>query len=498
MPAPFSGKMGVRVCLQLPHVWPAMFNSSNSASPEPSLSDLSTPRPPSIRWYTAIPPAVIVALMVTAVASVLVLAGSELAFTQISASQTKLWALVDGRVSLLKMQDDIVLAESAQRGYLITEEPLYLKPFERASDMSTFEHSVLLGKMGSFDKLSKQAIEVGGLIKRKQEELALTVHLAQNKQRPEALAILHTGHGLKLSEEIKTASDHLDEMILDETRMLSAEGEHLMWRQRLAVGGLVALNLMFLAALAGRIIKHFYKREMQRLSLAEQTGQLELAVQARTEELARLTTYLQEQSERERAQLARNLHDEFGALLTAAKLDVAWLQGRNPGTDPQRTERLERLSHELDQAVDLKRLVIESLRPTLLDQLGLSVAVRWYVEETCKRADLQWTLAVEDIVVDPDVALTLYRIVQEAMTNTIKYAHATQVWLSLSDTDTTIRMVVRDDGIGMTVPASGKAQHGLQGMRHRVSSHRGSLYITSQPQQGVELRVEIPKTAQQA
>lgn len=449
----------------------------------------------ALRWYMAIPPAVVVALMVTAVASVLVLAGSELAFTQIAASQSKLWSLVDGRVSLLKMQDDIVLAESAQRGYLITEEAIYLKPFERASDMATFEHGVLLGKMANFDSLSKQAIAVGGLIKRKQEELALTVHLAQNAQRAEALAILHTGHGLALSEEIKTASDRLDELILNETRALSEEGEHLMWRQRLAVGGLVALNLIFLAALAGRTIKHFHQREIQRLSLADQAEQLELAVQARTEELARLSTYLQEQSERERAQLARNLHDEFGALLTAAKLDVSWLQGRNPGNDPQRTERLERLSQELDQAVDLKRLVIESLRPSLLDQLGLPAAASWYIEETCKRAGLKWTLAVEDVVVEADTALTLYRIVQEAMTNTVKYAHASEVSFSLQDTGKTIKLVLRDNGVGMNLANPPKVQHGLQGMRHRVSSHKGSLQIITQPQQGVELRVEIPKPA---
>lgn len=466
-----------------------------ATQPAAAASQLKS-RLSALRWYMAIPPAVVVALLVTAVASVLVLAGSELAFTQIAASQTKLWALVDGRVSLLKMQDDIVLAESAQRGYLITEDASYLKPFERASDMATFEHGVLQGKVGGFDTLGKQGIVMGGLVKRKQEELALTVHLAQNNQRAEALAILHTGHGLKLSEDIKAAGDHLDELILDETRKLGDEGEHLMWRQRLAVGGLVALNLMFLAALAGRTIKHFHQRELQRLSLADQAEQLELAVQARTEELARLSTYLQEQSERERAQLARNLHDEFGALLTAAKLDVTWLQGRNPGTDPQRTERLERLAHELDQAVDLKRLVIESLRPSLLDQLGLPAAVSWYIEETCKRANLQWALDVQDVVVDADIALTLYRIVQEAMTNTVKYAHAKQVSLSLHDTGHAIKLMVRDDGVGMNLGAPGKTPHGLhglQGMRHRVSSHKGKLLIISQPQQGVELRVEIPK-----
>jgi signal transduction histidine kinase len=472
-----------------------MSNSLNDDPPSSLPAPVPTPARTLLRWYAAIPPAVIVALLVTAVASVLVLAGSELAFTQIAASQAKLWSLVDGRVSLLKMQDDIVLAESAQRGYLIADDSSYLKPFERASDMATFEHGVLLGKVGEFDKLSKQAISIGGLIKRKQEELVLTVHLAQNGQRAEALAILHTGRGLLLSESIKTASDKLDEMILDETRQLGAQGEHLMWRQRLAVGGLVALNLMFLAALAARTIKHFYQREIQRLTLAEQAGQLEQAVQSRTEELARLSTYLQEQSERERAQLARNLHDEFGALLTAAKLDVSWLQGRNAGDDPQRTERLERLSHELDQAVDLKRLVIESLRPSLLDQLGFSAAVSWHIEETCKRAGLKWELAVEDIVVDADIALTLYRIAQEAMTNTIKYAHATQVWLSVKDMGDAIRMVIRDDGVGMALPAKGQTQHGLQGMRHRVSSHKGTLIITSQPQHGVELRVEIPKKA---
>src|SRR5690606_23237925 len=119
-------------------------------------------------------------------------------------------------------------------------------------------------------------------------------------------------------------------------------------------------------------IRHFREREAQRAELARQASLLEETVAERTRELADLSTYLQEQSERERAQLARNLHDEFGALLTAAKLDVAWLQGRNPGTDVLRTEHLDRLAAQLDQAVDLKRLVIENLRPSVLEQLGLS------------------------------------------------------------------------------------------------------------------------------
>ena len=101
----------------------------------------------------------------------------------------------------------------------------------------------------------------------------------------------------------------------------------------------------------------------------------------RSRELAALSNHLQALSEREKSELARKLHDELGGLLTAAKMDLSWLQSRLEGAAIQ--ERLAQLGGVLDEAMDLKRRVVEELRPSLLDHFGLPTALRAYVESTC-------------------------------------------------------------------------------------------------------------------
>src|SRR5687767_6957120 len=98
------------------------------------------------------------------------------------------------------------------------------------------------------------------------------------------------------------------------------------------------------------------------------------------EEMSALSAFLQTSAEREKASLARELHDELGGILTPAKMDLAWLQARLGG-DPEYAERMRRLGVLIDQGIDLKRRVIERLRPSLLDHLGLAAAIQWYAEE---------------------------------------------------------------------------------------------------------------------
>src|SRR5579864_3596745 len=110
-------------------------------------------------------------------------------------------------------------------------------------------------------------------------------------------------------------------------------------------------------------------------------------VEDRTRELSALSNHLQALSEREKSELARKLHDELGGLLTAAKMDLSWLQSRLEGAVIQ--DRLSQLGGVLDEAMDLKRRVVEELRPSLLDHFGLPTALRAYVESTCSKEGLQ-------------------------------------------------------------------------------------------------------------
>ena len=120
----------------------------------------------------------------------------------------------------------------------------------------------------------------------------------------------------------------------------------------------------------------------------------------RTRELASLSAFLQTHYEQEKARLARELHDGLGGILTPAKMDLAWLEARR-GKDDEFAHRLARLSALIDQGIDLKRRVIEELRPSLLDHLGLAAAVQWFVDETCGAAKLQSRVTVSKAAAAP-------------------------------------------------------------------------------------------------
>jgi signal transduction histidine kinase len=148
-------------------------------------------------------------------------------------------------------------------------------------------------------------------------------------------------------------------------------------------------------------------------------------VQERTASLAELATHLQEVRENERGHLARELHDELGSLLTAAKLDVARLKSRLVDA-PDATQRLQHLTELLNSGIALKRRIIEDLRPSSLSNLGLVASLEILGREFAERSDMQVELALEPVVIDESRQLTIYRMVQESLTNIGKYADATK------------------------------------------------------------------------
>src|SRR5690606_12676126 len=148
--------------------------------------------------------------------------GSEVAFARLSRTQAKSAALVDARVGLINLQLGVGQAESAQRGYLITSESRYLKPFESASALATFHFGVVMNKLGDFPALTQSACSVGALLKTRQDDLALSVHLALSGQRDAALKLLRTDRGIAVMEQLVQEIAVLDEMIVTETRAIDA------------------------------------------------------------------------------------------------------------------------------------------------------------------------------------------------------------------------------------------------------------------------------------
>jgi two-component system, NarL family, sensor histidine kinase UhpB len=208
----------------------------------------------------------------------------------------------------------------------------------------------------------------------------------------------------------------------------------------------------------------------------------------RAQQMEALSRKLIEAQEAERRAVARELHDDFGQVLTALKLNL------------QRRERDSSESIELvDGAIARMRDLAQALRPPLLDELGLEEALRWHVEHEAKRAGLAFRLAIAPLGRRPPAAveMTCFRVAQEALTNVIRHAQAHFVEVGLSKVNGTLQLVVRDDGRGFDVPAARKraiegGSQGLLSMQERVTLAGGDLEIDSAPARGTCIRARLP------
>jgi signal transduction histidine kinase len=196
--------------------------------------------------------------------------------------------------------------------------------------------------------------------------------------------------------------------------------------------------------------------------------------------------------EDERGYLARELHDELGALLTAAKLDVARLKSRLDTQAPEVLERLRHLSETLNGVIALKRRIIEDLRPSSLPNLGLTAALEILTREFAERAGLEVQTNLETVELSDATQLTVYRMVQESLTNIGKYAHAHKVLVTVHNHPQHVAVQIRDDGQGFDLSGIGRTSHGLAGMRQRVEAAGGRLTVSSTPGEGTLVSAILP------
>ena len=222
------------------------------------------------------------------------------------------------------------------------------------------------------------------------------------------------------------------------------------------------------------------------------TSRLEALVARRTAQLTQLTHHLQTAREDERARLARDLHDELGALLTSAKLDAARIRSRLAGHAPEALERLAHLTQTLDTVIALKRRITEDLHPSSLDHLGLVVTLEILAQEFAKSSGVAVHLALASVPLAPAAELVAYRLVQEAVNNISKHAQARQVWITLGRRGSRVELAVRDDGVGFDSTRTKGSTYGLVGMRFRVRAERGRLSVVSAPGAGATITMSLP------
>ena len=215
----------------------------------------------------------------------------------------------------------------------------------------------------------------------------------------------------------------------------------------------------------------------------------------RSQELLReLTAHQDRVKEDERKRIAREIHDELGQTLLALRIDVSMLDARTGSSHPRLNEKVRSALHHIDATVKTIRTIINNLRPAVLD-LGLNAAIEWQVAEFRRRTGIACDLHMDDkeIVVDDMRATSLFRILQESLTNVIRHARASHVVINLYQEDKRLVMKITDNGIGI-YPESRKSSNsfGLVGVEERIHVLNGEFIITSAPGKGTTLTIYIP------
>ncbi|GAB4094030.1 PAS domain-containing sensor histidine kinase [Flaviaesturariibacter terrae] len=212
------------------------------------------------------------------------------------------------------------------------------------------------------------------------------------------------------------------------------------------------------------------------------------------QEIRELASHLQDVREKERTEIAHEIHDELGQSLTAIKMNLASILRKRPGTE----EVIAKVEESLDlteQTIHAVRRIATEMRPTLLDDLGLIEALRWYCDTFAKRLEISLSLDVNcaDAVTDPRLSIVLFRIVQESLTNIARHASAKRVDMLIEQCGSTLSLRIEDDGVGFDVGQSRKADSiGILGLKERAKSINGDYSINSRPGRGTVVQVSVP------
>jgi len=212
------------------------------------------------------------------------------------------------------------------------------------------------------------------------------------------------------------------------------------------------------------------------------------------EQLVELSSYLQKVKEHERARIAREIHDDIGGTLTAIKCELVPCIDSLPRPSEFYQKKSAIIEGLVDQVIDSTRRISMDLRPGILD-FGIVAAVQWQAKEFSRRTGISThvTCEKEEILLDSDLSVAIFRVFQEILTNISKHAHATDVWVSLKESSGKIALEVFDNGCGIN-PRDMKKQDsfGIRGMHERCQQLRGSFHISGEQGKGTKVSILIP------
>jgi signal transduction histidine kinase len=395
------------------------------------------------------------------------------------------------RSSLLGLMQNVLNAETGQRGYLLTGNLRYREPYDKSLAQIDRHLAELHRLYADRPEDNARLALVAKNVAQKLAEMDMAIRMKQDGNEQALNFVMTTDVGWEQMSAIRTriealVEDNSQAIARGQAQIESALG----WgRTGIFVVAGAALVAFWLYMRQAHVLRSI--GEDQQKALQRERNVLESQVNERTASLKELASHLQEVRETERGYLARELHDELGSLLTAAKLDVARLKSRLADS-PEVMQRLQHLTDLLNSGIALKRRIIEDLRPSSLSNLGLVASLEILGREFADQSGLQVEMMLEPIETDEGRQLTIYRMVQESLTNIGKYAKATEATVVMKAYQNHAIVEVSDNGEGFDPQRISTSTHGLAGMRHRVETAQGKLTVVSASGKGTKLTAMLP------
>lgn len=390
-------------------------------------------------------------------------------------------ALTDDRILTARLLQTLTDAESAQRSYLLTQDATFLVTYQKAmAEIPALRQGVV-----TFLDLHSvlTANDINTIIDSRLNEMSTTISLANSGSTQQALDIVKAGAGTHWMGKFR--------QLIDDEQSSAAKRQS---QVRVSIYEVLDINraAVFLLTLSSAVAIYFFIRQLRAQIDERQTAQavLEQTIEHRTLELRELAKHLETVREAEKDHLARELHDQLGALLTVAKLDLEGVRKRVEAT-PDLTARLERLGSRLNEVIVLKRRMVEDMRPSSLTMLGLRSTLEQFCRDMAGAMGIVFHVDIEDVKAPAETELVIFRFVQEALTNMAKHSNAKNVSVSLHKTENGLNIVVSDDGAGFDMDQALAGHHGLTGMRYRIASVDGIMTLQSQPGMGTTVRASI-------
>ena len=412
---------------------------------------------------------------------------------------------------ILAVQSMLYEAESAQRGFLYTQNDAYLQPLDENEAEITSRFAKLREMVMDNSVQQKRLDQVRRIAMEKLVDLNKTIAIQKMGQKDAARALVMSNQGKQLMADIDAQILQFlsQEALVLQERIQKGAGIQLATRWGFAA--ILFINALMILACAvavmrgmareldrdrAELVRHDEREAAELVRHDEREAVTAAEVVEREAELRALTVHLLRIQEEERRHVARELHDELGGTLSAIKLDI--IMGRDAASkrdDEKSVARLQRAVAAIDSGIQFVRRLIENLRPTLLDNLGFEAALREMTDQFCERTSIKCIVSIPEgeLNLTSAQSTTLYRVCQEALTNVMKYAKAKQVTITLTSEGSLGKLIITDDGVGLAATKQHRSMsHGLLGMRERMVALGGTFDIRGEAGCGTRLTASFP------